>query len=151
MAVLNYPPHITLAVYEDIDPDRLKVALRSAFTEAPALHLTFARLRVFDGDPLVLWADPLPSPALARAYAAVHARIDPAKCHPHYQPGAWVPHCTLGTEIKNEHRVEAIAFTDRPIEPFDVLFDVADCVSFPPVTVLEEHVLLESERANIRA
>jgi 2'-5' RNA ligase len=151
MAALNYPPHITLAIYRDIDPDLLKVALRRASMEVPALRLTFTRLCFFDVDPLVLWAEPCPSPALAQANAAVHACIDPAMCHPHYQPGAWIPHCTLGTKIKKEHRAEAIAFTARPLEPFDVLFDVADCVSFPPVATLEEHVLAGSERANGRA
>jgi 2'-5' RNA ligase len=151
MAALDYPPHITLAVYLDIDPDLLKGALRRVFMEGQAQRLTFTHLRFFDNDPLVLWADPLPSPTLALAHATIHTCIDPAKCHPHYRPGAWIPHCTLGTQIKEEHRAEAIAFTTRSIESFDVLFDVADCVSFPPVAVIEEHVLAGSEQANVRA
>jgi 2'-5' RNA ligase len=151
MVALNYPPHITLAIYDDVAPHLLTAALRRGVTEASALRLTFTRLRFFDSDPLVLWADPSPSPALTEAYAAVHAYIDPAQCHPHYRPGAWTPHCTLGTQIKAEHRADAIALTTRSIEPFDVLFDVVDCVCFPPVAVLEEHVLLGPERANAHA
>ncbi len=148
MVTLNYPPHITLAIYDDVAPDLLKATLRRSFTGASAVRLTFIRLRFFDSDPLVLWADPSPSPALAQAHAAVHACINPELCHPHYRPGAWIPHCTLGTHIKAEHRADAIALTARSIEPFDVLFDVVDCVCFPPVAVLEEHVLLGSARAN---
>jgi 2'-5' RNA ligase len=151
MVTLNYPPHITLAVYDDIDPDVLKAVLQRGFAEAPALLLTFTRLCFFDSDPLVLWADPSPSPALAEAYSAIHACIDPAKCHPHYRPGAWIPHCTLGTQIKEEHRADAIAFTARSIETFDVLFDVADCVSFPPVAVLDEKALARSDQTYPRA
>jgi 2'-5' RNA ligase len=148
MVALNYPPHITLAMYDDVDLDLLTATLRRGFTGAPALRLTFTRLRFFDSDPLILWADPLPSPALVEAHVAVHACIDPAQCHPHYRLGAWTPHCTLGTHVKAEHRADAIALTARSIEPFDVLFDVVDCVCFPPVAVLEEHVLLGSERDN---
>ena len=44
MAALNYPPHITVAIYKDIDPDLLKAALRRASMEVPALRLTFTRL-----------------------------------------------------------------------------------------------------------
>jgi 2'-5' RNA ligase len=141
MIALNYPPHITLAVYEDIDPALLKMTLQSVFAESSTLRLTFTRLRFFDSDPLVLWADPSPSLELARMHAAVHTYIDPRACHPHYRPGAWVPHCTLGTQIGQDHRAAVIAFAAHPIQPFDVLFDVTDCVSFPPVSVLDEHVL----------
>jgi 2'-5' RNA ligase len=117
MATLNYPPHLTLALYDDIPLVRLRAGLREAFTGMPALRLTFTRLRFFD-DPLVLWAEPSLSAALATAHARVHACVDPRLCHPHYRPGAWVPHCTLGTEILAKHREEAIAFVSRPILAF---------------------------------
>ncbi len=138
MASLDYPPHLTLAVYDAIDPARLRAVLAEAFAGAPALSLTFARLDYFDTEPLVLWAAPLPLPALHGAHEAVHARIDPALCRPHYWPGAWVPHCTLGMNVRPERRAAAIALAARPIAPFRVTFDVADCVSFPPVVVLGE-------------
>jgi 2'-5' RNA ligase len=144
MAALGYPPHLTLAVYDDIAPDRLRVVLGEAFAGTSGLRLTFTRLRFFN-DPLVLWAEPSPSAALVEVHAKVHARIDPTLCHPHYRPGAWVPHCTLATEIRTECRTDAIAFAGRPIPAFEVVFDVADCVSFPPVVVIDERPLASPE------
>jgi 2'-5' RNA ligase len=140
MTGLGYPPHLTLAIYDDVPADRLRSVLREAFAGSPALRITFTRLRFFD-DPLVIWADPSVSPDLAAAHARVHARVDPGLCRFHYRPGAWVPHCTLGTEILTASREDAIAFAGRPIRPFEVIFDVADCVSFPPVSILDEQGL----------
>ena len=144
MAALAYPPHLTLAVYDDIPLDRLKAVLGEAFAATSPVRVTFTRLRFFD-DPLVLWAEPSPSAALAGAHARVHARIDPGLCHPHYRPYAWVPHCTLATEIRSECRADAIALAARPFPTFKVVFDVADCISFPPVVVLDERPLASPE------
>jgi 2'-5' RNA ligase len=140
MVALGYPPHITLAVYEDVPPVQASDVLREAFAGRPALRLTFTRLRFFD-PPLVLWAEPSPSADLTSAHARVHACIDPRLCHPHYWPGAWVPHCTLGTQILLQYRAEAVAFAARPIAAFEVDFDVVDCVSFAPVVVMAEQPL----------
>jgi 2'-5' RNA ligase len=136
-----------LAVYDDIDPERLKAVLADAFAGASTLSLTFARLDYFDAEPLVLWAAPLPLLALNSAHEAVHAYIDPSLCRSHYRPGAWVPHCTLGTQIQANRRAEAITLTARPIQPFRLTFDVADCVSFPPVVVLCEQRLSHAREA----
>jgi 2'-5' RNA ligase len=143
MTGLGYPPHLTLAIYDDLARDRVTAVLHEAFAGTPALRLTFAGLRFFE-EPLVLFADPCFSKDLAAAHERVHSRIDPRLCRSHYRPGAWVPHCTLATDILPVHREDAIAFADRPIRPFEVIFDVADCVSFPPVAVLGEQGLAGS-------
>ena len=138
MRALAYPPHITLAVYDELCPDRLRSALKAAFAGGPALRIRFERIGRFGGPPLVLWAAPSPCALLDRAHALVHGLIDPALCHPHYRPGAWVPHCTLGRRVEESRRGEALAFARGGLAPVEVLFDRADAVRFPPVTVLEE-------------
>jgi 2'-5' RNA ligase len=141
MRALSYPPHITLAIYDDIEPERVASALEAVFLGKSALRITFGELRHFEGTPLVLWAAPSVCVALDQAHAVLHRLVDPALCRPHYRPDVWVPHCTLAAQVKSERRDEALAFVSRPIAPFEVVFDMADCVSFPPVAVLRECAL----------
>jgi 2'-5' RNA ligase len=137
MAALAYPPHLTLAIYERIDEARLLDALRRVFGGHDPFTLRFIRCALFQSPKLVVWADPEPCDRLARVHAAIHELIDPSLCHPHYQPGHWVPHCTLATDIADAARDEAVARVKAPLAPFSVTFGSADCVRFPPVTVLE--------------
>ncbi|QOZ54994.1 2'-5' RNA ligase family protein [Bradyrhizobium sp. CCBAU 53338] len=143
MRALGYRPHFTFAIYDGpaIDERTAWEALLAATAGETQLRIAFKRIRWFEGSPLVLWAEPEVEEALARIHRAVSAAIDPSHCRPHYRPGAWTPHCTLGTGVANERRNDAIAFAlafDRSIE---VTFDVVDCVVFPPVRIVAERRL----------
>jgi len=143
MRTLGCRPHFTFAIYDSPEIGE-KTAWESMLQAAEGeaqLRIEFRRIRWFEGPPLVLWAEPTANEALARWHASISATIDPAHCRPHYRPGAWTPHCTLGMRIADGKRADAIAFArsfDRSIE---VLFDVADCVVFPPVRVIAEQKL----------
>lgn len=141
MAAIGYPPHMTLAIYDDLIPEDLEPAFDAAFRDAPPLRITFNRIRYFESTPLILWAAPAASQGLDLAHAIVHDLIDPAHCRPHYRPGAWVPHCGLALQVSEGRRAEALAFADSAIAPFDLLFDTADCIDFFPITVVRERTL----------
>lgn len=143
MRALGYRPHFTFAIYDgpEIDEKAAWDVMLAAIAGVRQLRVAFKRIRWFEASPLVLWAEPEADQTLARIHGAISAAIDPAHCRPHYRPGAWTPHCTLGTAIAGERRDDAIAFArafDRGIE---VLFDVADCVVFPPVRIIAERKL----------
>lgn len=112
-----------------------------AATGQAQLQIKFGRIRWFEGLPPVLWAEPAADPALARMHASISAAIDPAHCRPHYRPGAWRPHCTLGMRIADHRRDDAIAFARSFDRNFKVVFDVMDCVAFPPVRIVAERRL----------
>jgi len=140
MRALGYPPHLTLAIY---DTDEVGHALRvraieQATAGEAALHLKFDRIRMFDGPSLVLWADPGHPNQLMRIHSAVHDVIDPALCRPYYRLGAWVPHCTLGMAILPDRRAAAMAFAQNFRGGVEAVFDVIDCVTFPPLRVTTE-------------
>jgi 2'-5' RNA ligase len=141
MLALDYPPHVTLAVYEGVSADQLCNVLRSELGTFPAFRLKFTKLACFETPQLVFWAAPEASELLSRAHAAVHRRIDPTLCREHYRPDRWVPHCTLATNVTDASRARAIALTEQGIEPFDVIFDRADCVEFHPVRIVDECIL----------
>jgi 2'-5' RNA ligase len=141
MRALAYPPHITLAVYDSRPAGLEQAALAATFAGVAALRLAFGRIGFFENVPLVLWAAPAPCAALDQVHARLHEVVDPGLCRPHYRPGAWIPHCTLATLVGEGQHDRAIEFTRRAIVPFQVVFDTADLVAFPPVAVLEEIAL----------
>ncbi len=143
MRALGYRPHFTFAIYDSpaIDEKTAWDAMLRAVTDKTQLRIEFRRIRWFEGTPLVLWAEPMATDVLARIHGTISAAIDPAHCRAHYRPGAWTPHCTLGSRIADDRRGDAFAFArsfDRKIE---VLFDVVDCVDFLPVRIITEKKL----------
>jgi 2'-5' RNA ligase len=143
MRALGYRPHFTFAIYDspEIGEKAASEAMLRAMVGEAQLRIEFRRIRWFVGRPLVLWAEPTANEALARWHASISAAIDPAHCRPHYRPGAWTPHCTLGTRITDKKRDDAIAFARSFDRSITVLFDVVDCVTFPPVRVVAERKL----------
>jgi len=135
MALLGYPPHVTLAIYEadSVREVEVRAALDQASRDLRAITLTFDAIRTFGGPPMVLWASPRPNTILQDVHGAVHAVIDPVHCRPHYRPGAWVPHCTLATSVRDDRREAALAFAEAFRNEIEVTFDALDRIYFPPV------------------
>lgn len=143
MRALGYRPHFTFAIYDEpaVDEKAVWDVMLAAVAGETQLPIAFNQIRWFEGSPLVLWAEPEADETLARIHRAISAAIDPAHCRPHYRPGAWTPHCSLGTAIADERRDDAIAFARAFDRRFQVLFDVVDCVAFPPVRIIAERKL----------
>jgi 2'-5' RNA ligase len=138
MRALGYRPHLTFAIYDDVDESIAREAMQRAALDQAQLRVVFSRIRWFEGPPLVLWAEPSPEAALTRMHTSINASIDPARCRPHYRPEAWTPHCTLGMRIADARRSDAIVFAQSFNRRIEVLFDVVDCATFPPVRVIAE-------------
>ena len=141
MAAQGYAPHITLAIYDRIERPVLQDAFAAMTDAGRAIALRFEAVRDFADDSPVLWAAPGPDPDLDALHEALHRSIDPARCHPHYRPGAWIPHCTLATTVAAHRMDEALAALNASFRPFEVLFDNADCLTFPPVQLIERRCL----------
>jgi len=143
MRALAYRPHLTFAIYDspEIGEKTAWEAMLHAVGDDAQLRIEFTRIRWFAGPPLILWAEPTHNRALARWHASISRSIDPAHCRPHYRPGAWTPHCTLGTRITDAQSADAMAFARSFDRTFTVLFDVVDCAAFPPVQVIAEQRL----------
>jgi 2'-5' RNA ligase len=143
MRALDYPPHITFAVYDAADvTEELATAVVHRVAEGrTAIEIGFDRVRHFPGSPMVLWADPDHKQTLFEMHRRIHACIDPVLCRPHYRPGNWTPHCTLATRTVPERNAEALVFADGFRGGVRVIFDRVDCVQYPPVTIVAEVAL----------
>lgn len=138
MAALNYPPHITLGVYDDISEATLCKAMRTLFSVHPKITLVFTHIAFFERPALVFYAVPSLSLELLQVHRALHKMIEPTLCREHYLPHVWVPHCTVATNVSATKSHSAIAMANRAIDHFEVVFDMADCIEFYPVRIIEE-------------
>ncbi len=139
MEAMQYPPHLTLAIYDDIQQEDLFAGLAAAVECLSNLTIRFESLGFFEAPyGIVLWAAPVLPESVFDAHASVHSTVDTSLCRSNYRPGVWVPHCSLATAVSFERKKEALAIVEQSIEPFEVTFDAADCASFMPVRVLKE-------------
>lgn len=138
MAALMYPPHITIAIYEDVEVGTIISAMDRIFAGQRPLRLRFSELDCFQVPGFVVWARPDEDTILTGLHRRLNEVLDPSRCHDHYRPGNRVPHCTLAANVMAERKDEALTAIATPIEPFEVIFNVADCVEFPPVRVLHQ-------------
>jgi 2'-5' RNA ligase len=142
MEALNYAPHITFAVYDDISIGRLSDAVDSAFDGVDPMTVRFGKLDYFETPrAIILWAAPMLPSGAWTIHERIHSKIEADICRLHYRPGSWVPHCSVALTVAVDRKEEVLALVEQSIKPVDVIFDVADCVSFLPVQVLHEKAL----------
>lgn len=103
----RHRPHVSLISAETLDGVAIKQAL-SGLRAAPPLTLRFDYIGQFLGR--VLWLGPVPDPMLLHHHCEVHARLDAAGIEGFevYEPGSWVPHCTLSMRVPHAKLSEAI-------------------------------------------
>lgn len=133
VGALGYRPHVTLGVWPEA-PD--PAALLPEAVEG--LILEFVALGVFPG---ALVALPTPTAALLAAQTRWLAGLPPP--HPHYRPGAWVPHASLAKAIAPGAIGTAVQAANTAWTPFRARCDALEVVRFRPVARLARRDLGE--------
>jgi len=137
MQELGYPPHLTLAVFEQ-SPGDVSAIMAEVFSAQKKLSITFDAVKYFDNETMVLWAKPRSNHALSDIHSRLHSHFDRLSCHEHYRVGRWVPHCSIATKVPQSAKPAAIQWAESQRLKFTVEFDVVDFVQFPPVVVQRE-------------
>jgi 2'-5' RNA ligase len=97
MLKMNYPPHLTLAVCEDMDLEQIIERLPAFIAAFPPLSVDFPGLGAFSAIEPVVYMTVTRSPDLTALHASFWEVIKPVSTglSPYYHPRAWVPHVTL--------------------------------------------------------
>jgi 2'-5' RNA ligase len=140
MAALGYRPHLTFAIAAEADvPAAIRVLEGFAATHL-ALTVPFFGIGAFLAQARVLWAAPRVDHALLDLQTALlEALAWPA--HPHYAPGAWVPHCTLAEDLDEDALARAARLIAAHWQPTTATVDRIDLVRFRPVEILWQQPL----------
>jgi 2'-5' RNA ligase len=131
----GYPPHLTLAVVPEDTVAAAEAALRRLSDGWDRLPLRIAGLGAFPAPVPVLWAAPVVTAELLARQEALCNALAGVPIDPHYRPGAWVPHVTLG---EGRDLGDASLARHGPIE---ARLERVELVAFPPPAVLRTEML----------
>jgi 2'-5' RNA ligase len=127
-------PHLTLAVYDQLDANAFAPTL-AAFAAVVAPHaLTLASIGVFPTTGVVFLA-PVVTPALLAVHARFHADFAPPQTSSweYYRPGRWVPHCTVAMDLPTPLRPSAVDICQRASLPITGHLIEVGLIEFRPV------------------
>jgi 2'-5' RNA ligase len=113
-------PHITLAVFDHADEQVMCNVVRELARQTTCLPVILSSLGMFPSKESVLFLAPVVDEELLQVQRKVHARLDEFTQSPWklYQPGRWVPHCTLALKLPEDglHRaIEILMESTFPI------------------------------------
>jgi 2'-5' RNA ligase len=94
-------PHISLAVFEDLDPEVLRVDLRRFAELTRPLSVELASVGTFPTGEGVVFLAPVVTQELLAAHSRFHRFLQDrgVDCVEYYRPGKWVPHCTVAMDV----------------------------------------------------
>jgi len=101
MFAIGARPHISLAVFDDLDPDTLREEVAAFARNTPPLAVTLAAVGIFPGEEGVVYLAPVVTMELLELHARFHRRLRDLglESAAYYCPGDWVPHCTVATGL----------------------------------------------------
>ncbi|MHC4576232.1 MAG: 2'-5' RNA ligase family protein [Planctomycetota bacterium] len=122
---LEARPHVSLAVYDDADAAVLEEAV-FGFDTAP-LDFALASAGSFPGEEGVIFIAPVADEALLALHRRWHHGCPGSL--PHYRPGSWVPHCTVGIRLAEPALGSALAVARRAL-PLRGRFEAITLIRF---------------------
>lgn len=138
LAQIGACPHISLAVFEDVDTAKLIGIVKSFAAQTPRMTVRFSSVGLFPGLQNVVFLAPVVTSRLLSAHEALQRQLaeDNLLCEPCYCPGSWVPHCTITVEEPFEDSLNTIrqAYDREVLGEYEI--DRVAVVEFRPVVNL---------------
>lgn len=103
-------PHLTLAIWEDLDPDMVLDDLRDFAKTHRAFPVTFSTVGTFGRSSGTVFLGPVITPSLLIVHDQLYRILGSMKdlSAGLYRPGSWVPHCSLTIGLPPESVPEAL-------------------------------------------
>src|ERR1035441_7056537 len=117
-STMGATPHISLAVFEQYDPQRLHPLMKNLASLVSPLPFLLSSLGTFPGKNGVLFLAPAPSPSLLEIHSRLHralARVIEGSWV-YYFPGGWVPHCTLSMRLTGGKLAKGMELLRRKVK-----------------------------------
>jgi len=141
MTCANGRPHITLAIYEELNVERAKEALASLAQSFKPFQLEFLQIGIFPLNKGAIFLAPNYSQELLALHSQVHESFGEwaEKGWAYYEPQAWCPHCTLSLETPVEDIPKVLAEILKDFQALAATVRSIGLVSLLPIEYLGEY------------
>ncbi len=97
----NNRPHLTLAIYQDLNLKECQPALQTIASALTPIPVCFEHVGVFPTVPAGVFISPTVTINLLQFHAQIQKTLQGVGTAPnaYYLPGQWTPHCTLALEL----------------------------------------------------
>ncbi|MBX7259129.1 MAG: 2'-5' RNA ligase family protein [Candidatus Hydrogenedentes bacterium] len=131
-------PHISLAVFDSVDPDRLGPELKQFAAEEKCIETRFGAVGIFPSEDGVVFLAPVVTRELLEMHARFHDRIAALGIQSleHYQPGNWNPHCTAALDLPHGSVPRAVEACYHGHIFIPVRLQAVQLIEFRPVVTL---------------
>lgn len=134
-------PHISLAVYDELDINLARQRLTEFAAAVGRFRLRLSALGQFPGG--VVFAAPVVTEELLALHSEYHRRHDDwtGKEWDCYLPGNWFPHCTLAMDLPEEKISQAMEIARQEFAGTEVWVERLALVRYPPAKIELETLL----------
>jgi len=141
-------PHVSLAVFAEVDMPCLKDLCREFADHLPPFPVTLSAVGTFPTQDNVIFLTPVPTLQLLQVHSEFHDRLKCSHLHSssYYHPGKWVPHCTLELELPGEQFLLAFKTAHDLFTPIKGKYASLGIVSFRPIHYLAEYQLQKEKK-----
>ena len=142
-------PHVSLAVFDRIEVERVSAAIREFARECPPLRLHLASIGRFPGNEGVVFLGTVVTRELLELHARLH-RMPPVVAgtkREHYLPGRWVPHCTIAEGLAPDDICRTVELAYRSGACREVSIQEVGLVQLGPYGVLSVFPVSPENRA----
>jgi len=114
---LGVRPHLSLTSFPDGAPSRLDSALMQIAQRTKPFSLLLESVQYFPTTEGVVYLAPAQSAHLLACHRELHALIQefPERRNAYYEPGVWIPHCSIATDVPPAIRAALVARAQQAI------------------------------------
>lgn len=133
--VLGGSPHISLAVFDEVELPALVEVVRDFAARTRAFQVGMSSIGIFPSDSHIVFLAPVVTRQLLDLHEVFHSQLQNTGllCHSLYRPGSWVPHCTVTFDVGSHQIIEAIDLLENAKCLKDYRVSSIHIVSFRPV------------------
>ena len=134
----NSIPHVTLAIYDEINGSKSKQKIKVFASQLKPEPFVFTHLGLFRSKMNAVFAAPIVNEPLLEFHKKFHDffKDEGTDSWENYLPGKWVPHCTLAFDVSDGKRDEVLSICQNLMLPLTVDASSIGIMEFEPVREL---------------